>query len=396
MYVEGENPNELVAGHPSAAKISGGMRVITRSDKQNRSHLTIYKPVHKMDEKPTYKKEYTFGWDFFKMEALQKGYFSNQAYYRLNCVDSQGIDNADQRLTQDIERMCNQLATTVLPACLIGPFVVAYYTVKTWKTAGPFGVGAIYLYFIIGTIMNKFLISPLSKWSARVELNEGNFRYKQVTIRDNSEAIAFYRAEEFEDTMSKKTLYQLLNCQLRLMFWRFPSAFWKQFYDYYGGLLSYAIQYIPIFLMHSYDDSKDLVTIISNNAFVYIYLVNSFTRMTDVASTAGEMSGILQRVADFARCIENIQKSKEYENSAFSARNSLETRVEPFEDEAVYEIENVTYTLPTDFNYILLEGLNLRVVKGKNLFITGPSGAGKSSLLRILAGLWDLKHGNCF
>jgi hypothetical protein len=62
-------------------------------------------------------------------------------------------------------------------------------------------------------------------------------------------------------------------------------------------------------------------------------------------------------VADFARCIENIQQSKEYENSAFSARNSLESRVEPFEDEAVYEIENVTYTLPTDFNYILLEGM---------------------------------------
>jgi ABC-type uncharacterized transport system fused permease/ATPase subunit len=91
-----------------------------------------------------------------------------------------------------------------------------------------------------------------------------SFRYKQVTIRDNSEAIAFYRAEEFEDTMSKKTLYQLLNCQLRLMFWRFPSAFWMQFFDYYGGLLSYAIQYIPIFLMHSYDGSTDLVTIIAN------------------------------------------------------------------------------------------------------------------------------------
>lgn len=37
MYVEGENPNELVAGHPPAAKVSGGMRVTTRRDKQNRS-----------------------------------------------------------------------------------------------------------------------------------------------------------------------------------------------------------------------------------------------------------------------------------------------------------------------------------------------------------------------
>jgi hypothetical protein len=47
-------------------------------------------------------------------------------------------------------------------------------------SAGPFGVGVIYLYFIIGTIINKILISPLSKWSARVELNEGNFRYMKL------------------------------------------------------------------------------------------------------------------------------------------------------------------------------------------------------------------------
>ena len=71
----------------------------------------------------------------------------------------------------------------------------------------------------------------------------------------------------------------------------------KQFFDYYGGLLSYALQFIPIIMLGTYDSKTpaDLAQIISNNAFVYIYLVNSFTRLTDLAMDAGEMAGVFQR-----------------------------------------------------------------------------------------------------
>uniref|UniRef100_A0A1I7W718 4'-phosphopantetheine phosphatase n=1 Tax=Heterorhabditis bacteriophora TaxID=37862 RepID=A0A1I7W718_HETBA len=83
----------------------------------------------------------------------------------------------DQRITQDAERMCSLLAKNILPYLLISPGVIAWYTWKTWKAAGPIGVGIIYAYFIIGVIMNRILVSPITKWTARVEKSEGDFRF---------------------------------------------------------------------------------------------------------------------------------------------------------------------------------------------------------------------------
>lgn len=44
-------------------------------------------------------------------------------------------------------------------------------------SAGGLGIGIIYGYFVLGTIVNKFLVSPMVKWNARVEKAEGDFRY---------------------------------------------------------------------------------------------------------------------------------------------------------------------------------------------------------------------------
>ncbi|KAK6054175.1 hypothetical protein COOONC_08317, partial [Cooperia oncophora] len=107
----------------------------------------------------------------------------------------------DQRITQDVEKMCNVLATKLTPSLLVAPFVIAFYTFKTWQTAGGFGVGFIYVYFILGAVLNRILISPLTKWAARVEKAEGDFRFKHVSVRNHhgrkNKAILF-EAAEFE------------------------------------------------------------------------------------------------------------------------------------------------------------------------------------------------------
>jgi len=150
---------------------------------------------------------------------LHKRYFRNNIYYRLNCVNSEGIDNPDQRLTQDVEKICNLLATSIIPVTFAAPFVIGYYTWKTWRTAGFQGVGLIYVYFLIGTIVNRFLIIPLTKWSARVEKSEGDFRYKHVTIRDHAESSILYNAENFENDECNRIFSVLLKKQFQNIVW---------------------------------------------------------------------------------------------------------------------------------------------------------------------------------
>ncbi|KAK6766063.1 hypothetical protein RB195_025773 [Necator americanus] len=108
--------------------------------------------------------------------ALHQLYYRKSAYFYLNGIDNAGIDNPDQRITQDAERMCSTLAKNIFPYILICPGVIGWYTYKTWATAGGFGVAIIYSYFILGVIANRIIVSPLTKWTSRVEKGEGDFR----------------------------------------------------------------------------------------------------------------------------------------------------------------------------------------------------------------------------
>uniref|UniRef100_A0AC35GRU5 ABC transporter domain-containing protein n=1 Tax=Panagrolaimus sp. PS1159 TaxID=55785 RepID=A0AC35GRU5_9BILA len=234
-------------------------------------------------------------------------------------------------------------------------------------------------------------------------------QYKHVSIRDNAESSILYKCENFEKTECKRLFNILIKKQFFLVLWRLPNNFFKQFFDYYGGLLSYALQFIPIIVIGTYDDKspEDLAKIISNNAFYYIYLVNSFTRLTDLAIDVGEMAGVFQRIADFVQYSdEQALKGTEVEglaNQSFEEGGGGYDRAPIIVDRSIssgrlsegllFEMNNVSYTLPNDENYLLMHNLNIRLMKGQNLLVTGPSGAGKSSFLRVLMRLWNLKTG---
>ncbi|VDL76525.1 unnamed protein product [Nippostrongylus brasiliensis] len=244
--------------------------------------------------------------------SLHNLYFRSNAYQQLNSVDSAGIDNPDQRITQDADRFCSTLSYNILPYILICPGVIGFYTYKTWITAGPFGCSIVYLYFIIGAIANRVLISPLTKWTARVEKCEGDFRYKHVSVRNNAEESAFCDAADFDKRECNRFLGILLRRQLRASLWKYPAQFLQNFFDYYGGVVSYLIQVFPIFIFNSYKDMdpSDLGKHISNNAFVFIYLINSFTRLTDLAMGMGEMAGYCQRIAQLVRETKRIHEGE--------------------------------------------------------------------------------------
>jgi ABC-type uncharacterized transport system fused permease/ATPase subunit len=52
-------------------------------------------------------------------------------------------------------------------------------------------------------------------------------------------------------------------------------------------------------------------------------------------------------------------------------------------------LKDVSIVTP-DHRRVLFENLNLVLLEGQSLMVTGPSGCGKSSLLRAVAGLWNL------
>lgn len=363
---------------------------------------------------------------------LHKLYFHRQAYYHLD-VSPDKCDNPDQRMTQDIEKLTRIFTNDLFSTVTISPFIIAYYSYLTKTSSGWFGPLAIYGYFASSTIINKLLLSPIIRLVSEQEKKEGDLRARHLEVRTNIEAIAFFRADDLENTVTDEKLDALFGVQKKLFEWRSFLCLATSIFDYYGGTLSYLIIAIPIFVTNEFDGiaGVDLSGIISKNVFFYLYLIFSFTRLIGLAENFGDLAGVTNRVIGLYEDLRELHRSsergltekdipikgdKQKSSEAVKLINSSldETFIEKnssADDSAVTEeseeylaeisdsdkrplsdiaitMKSVDIACPKSSD-ILLKDISLRIGLQRNILITGDSSAGKTSLLRVLANLWQ-------
>jgi ATP-binding cassette subfamily D (ALD) protein 4 len=85
------------------------------------------------------------------------------------------VDNPDQRITQDIDKLADTLEQ-ILEKLSISPVLVVFYTWQCWVGAGFLGPLLIYLYFFVGSLVTRWFIQPIVTAVFYKELEEGNFR----------------------------------------------------------------------------------------------------------------------------------------------------------------------------------------------------------------------------
>uniref|UniRef100_A0A8C7E1S5 ATP binding cassette subfamily D member 4 n=1 Tax=Naja naja TaxID=35670 RepID=A0A8C7E1S5_NAJNA len=319
-------------------------------------------------------------------EYLHGYYFRGQEYYTLNILH-EDIDNPDQRISQDVERFCKQLSS-MASKLIISPFTLAYYTYQCFYSTGWLGPLSIFGYFIIGTIVNKFLMSPIVSKLVHQEKLEGDFRFKHMQLRVNAESVAFYRAGEVEHMRTNYKLQNLLKTQRELMgkeLWLYIGI---NTFDYLGSILSYVMIAIPIF-NGVYDDLNptELSSLVSKNAFVSIYLIHCFSVLIDLSTTVSDVAGYTHRIGELQEALLNLSKKQNHSDS----QDKWDFDRYAISNDTAFVLEHVSLAAPS--KNLLIKDLNLKVTQGNNLLITGNTGTGKTSLLRILGGLWKCKQG---
>ncbi|XP_053552947.1 lysosomal cobalamin transporter ABCD4 [Bombina bombina] len=225
---------------------------------------------------------------------LHRLYFHKQVYYTLG-VQHPHIDNPDQRITQDVERFCRELSSTASKV-LIAPFTLVYYSYQCALSTGWMGPVSIFGYFLVGSFLNKVLMSPIVPTLVQQEKLEGDFRFKHVQVRVNAEGAAFYRAGPVEHSRTDRRLQHLILTQKDLMYRELWLYLGVNTFDYLGSILSYIIIAVPIFTGVYGDLSPaELSELISKNAFVSIYLISCFSQIIDLSSSLCDIAGYIHR-----------------------------------------------------------------------------------------------------
>ena len=358
-------------------------------------------------------------WRWNLTGTLHDRYLRNKLYYDINCLRKK-VDNPDMRITQDVDRLVDTLHSIILQL-VVFPGVVVYYTYKCWTTMGYLGPVCIYSYFLISCVCNQILMSPIVREVFRLERREGHFRYMHVNFRSLAESAAFSDAEltetsHFRDTLklilqSKQTIVNkqlFLNCAVNAC-------------DYLGSILSYMILAIPIF-GGVYDGVDHLGSIISQNSFVAMYLVNTFSSMVDLSSKIADLAAYTHRVGEllellnssrgvsdggkkqltastgggegrggsddlddrFSSVFSSVGTKSDFINTVAKSSPSKDSTV----DGTLVRLTNVTIQNPLT-NKSLVRSLSLSIDFKTNIQIQGPPGAGKSSILRTIKSLWE-------
>uniref|UniRef100_A0A8C7JBN9 ATP-binding cassette, sub-family D (ALD), member 4 n=1 Tax=Oncorhynchus kisutch TaxID=8019 RepID=A0A8C7JBN9_ONCKI len=320
-------------------------------------------------------------------ESLHRAYFQGNVYYTLNVL-REDIDNPDQRISQDTERLCKQMSTMV-SRLIISPFTLVYYTYQCFYSTGWIGPVSIFGYFIVGTITNKILMGPIVSTLFEQEKLEGDFRFKHMQIRSNAESAAFYRAGKVEHMRTDRRLQTLLRCQKSLMnkeLWLYIGV---NTFDYLGGILSYIIISIPIFSgVYNNLSPGELSALISKNAFVCIYLISCFSQLIDLSTTLSDVAGYTHRIGELREVMDDILRTRcDYDPASGDSYDFDSGPVD-----TAFILDCVSYKSPFS-EQLLVEELSIKISQGSNLLVVGNTGTGKTSLLRVLNRLWEADSG---
>jgi vitamin B12/bleomycin/antimicrobial peptide transport system ATP-binding/permease protein len=330
-------------------------------------------------------------WRVWLTHRLTGDWLDGDAYYRGRFIDNP-IDNADQRIQQDIDIFTTGTgpetntptvgtAQTLVFGAVTSIVSVVSFTPILWRLAGPltilgvtvpkalFWMALVYVFFT--TVVAFWIGRPLIRLSFRNELTNAAFRYALVRLRDAGEAVGFYRGEGAERGRLM-TRFAAVIANYRA-FVRRGVAFlgWNRSVSQIVDPLPTVVQAPRLFAGQI--QLGDITQ--SSSAFLQVHGSLSFFRAV-YDSFASYRAAIIR--------LDGLITANETAR-ALPALTAL-----PSTDGSV-ELDDVEVRTPAGVR--LVDPLDIRLDPGESLVITGNSGSGKTTLLRSLAQLWPFTSG---
>ncbi len=295
------------------------------------------------------------------------------------------VDNADQRISQDIARFVELTLFLLLNPIHVVVSAVSF-TFVLWKLSGTlsftfqgidFAIPGYMVYLVYAYSAGALLVShlagrPLIKLFNVRQTVEANFRYQGMQLRENAEQIAFYDGGDQERRRMEQSFEAVRENWRAIIFRTVKMVLARETYLHTGSLLPTAAA-LPRYLSGAI--SMGDVTRISG---AFVQVSSSLTFFTQAYANFTEWWALGNRLRDLLGAVEAV-------------------RAQPTDI-------HIDRTGGTD---ITVQGLALRkpggeplasipplrLQQGERWLLRGTSGAGKSTLLRAVAGIWPYGEG---
>ena len=251
-------------------------------------------------------------------------YLKNMFFYKICNLDSR-IQNPDQRLTQDLEKWANALASLYLN--FTKPVLdIILFSRKLSELVGYEGPALIFGWYFVSGIVIRFISPPFGKLTAMEQKFEGEYRAKHNDLINHAEEVAFYNGDTWEKTKINNKFTELYQHILYVLYRRFLMGIYDSMLVKYGALfVGYAILGLPVFGPRSKeylatigDDESKITKDYVRNTSLLINLAKAIGRIVVSYKDVQNLAGYTTLIYEMKEVMDDLTAGK-YERKMVKA-----------------------------------------------------------------------------